>query len=649
MNHHPFEESGKMKAHLRVLIVEDSEDDTLLTLRELSRGGYTITHNRVDTPAQMQASLDRQLWDIVIADYNMPAFSAPEALKLLQKRHLDLPFIIVSGTIGEDVAVAAMKAGAHDYLIKGNLTRLVPAVERELREAEDRNKRHIAEQALRESEDRFRTLCFAAPLGIFQTDVQGFHVYNNPLWYGITGLDEKSSCGYGWVKAVHPEEREQVLEDWQHNVSERDMWSHEHRLLTTHGKVKWVHVLASPIYSLAGEFSGHVGTIEDITEKKQLEAQFLRAQRMESLGTLANGIAHDFNNILTPILGIAQLLPLKFPEMDQNGQQLLNILEDSARRGADLVKQILSFTRGGENVRTIIQIRHLLADVAKVAKHTFPKFIHTQLNAADDLKTVLADATQIHQVLMNLIVNARDAMPNGGFLSINAENIWIDQNYATCHADAQVGSYIVITISDTGIGIPEEMREAIFEPFFTTKEIGKGTGLGLSTMMSIVKSHHGFVTLSSVVGQGSSFSIYLPTKELVQDQAIAHVEIQDGNGELILVIDDEVTIDEIIKTTLDNHNYRVLTASDGVGAVTLYTEHKDDISVVLIDLMMPIMDGSTTIFALQRLNPQVKIIAMSGAIVNMASVQNQKLNIQGFLSKPFTAQVLLSTLREILD
>jgi CheY-like chemotaxis protein len=370
---------------------------------------------------------------------------------------------------------------------------------------------------------------------------------------------------------------------------------------------------------------------------------------MESLGTLASGIAHDFNNILTPILGIAQLLPLKFPDMDLNSQQLLNILEDSARRGADLVRQILSFTRKGENSRSIIQVRHLIADVGKVARHTFPKFIQTNLDLAEDLKTIFADSTQIHQVLMNLIVNARDAMPNGGILSIKAENIWIDQNYPNFPQDATVGSYIIITVTDTGTGISPEIRGYIFEPFFTTKEIGKGTGLGLSTIMSIVKSHNGFITLASELGKGSSFSIHLPSQEFDQNEEIAPTEIPPGRGELILVIDDEVTIDEIIKTTLENHNYRALTANDGLGAITIYTEYKDEIDVVLIDLMMPIMDGSITTFTLRRINPQVKIIAMSGSMESINTAQKQNLNLQGFLSKPFTAQALLSTLRGILD
>jgi PAS domain S-box-containing protein len=761
-----------MLPYLCVLIVEDSEDDTLLLVRELRRGGYTLNYVRVDTAEGMEAALNQQSWDIVIADYSLPAFSGLEALKLLQKQKLDLPFIIVSGTIGEEIAVAAMKAGAHDYLIKGNLARLVPAVERELREAEQRYKRHSAEQAFRESEDRFRTLCASAPLAIFQTDAKGRRTYNNPLWCEISGFSEEESLGHGWTQAIHPEDRDEVFQDWQQAVFVQSNWVHEYRLLTPQGEIRWVRALASPMYSAEDRFLGHVGTVEDITErkqaaqkiyeqaalldisidaiavrdlenhilfwnkgaenlygwatpevlginaakllcksgetsppfleiqkilakddkwqgelqqvtkdgkdiivesrwtlmrdevgnpksiltlstditqKKQLEAQFLRTQRLESLGTLASGIAHDFNNILTPILATAQLLPLQLPDLDDNTQQLLRILEGSAKRGADLVQQILSFTRGVEGRRSIVQVRHLLSDVVQLAQRTFPKSIETKTDITPDLWTVFADVTQLHQVLMNLCVNARDAMPDGGNLHIKAENLWIDENYATSiHIDAKEGFYVVITIADTGTGIPPEIMDRIFDPFFTTKEVGKGTGLGLSTVMGIVQNHSGFVTVYSEVGKGSCFKVYLPSRAARETNAVTNIELPSGNGELILVVDDEVSICEIAKTTLESHNYRILTAGDGIGALALYAQHIDEISVVLIDMMMPVMDGASTILMLQRMNPQAQIIAMSGLMSYEAAVQKKNLGIREFLAKPFTAQVLLNTLHEVL-
>ncbi|MBW4591020.1 MAG: GAF domain-containing protein [Aetokthonos hydrillicola CCALA 1050] len=411
-------------------------------------------------------------------------------------------------------------------------------------------------------------------------------------------------------------------------------------------------IIVSSRWTLVRDQAGEPKSIlivnSDITENKKLQAQFLRAQRLESLGTLASVIAHDFNNILTPILATAQLLPLKLPNLDPGSRQLVSILETSAKRGADLVKQILSFTQGVEGSRTIVQVQHLVCDIAQVAQKTFPKSIETETDIVPDLRTVVGDATQLHQVLMNLIVNARDAMPDGGTLNISAKNLWIDENYARMSVDAQVGFYIVITITDTGMGIPEEIIERVFDPFFTTKEVGKGTGLGLSTVIGIVKSHGGFVTMYSEVGKGSAFKVYLPSSQFSAPPATSDIELLNGNGELILVVDDEVIIGEITKATLESYNYRVLIANDGIGALALYAQHLNDISLVLLDLMMPGMDGHTTIFSLQRMNLHVKIIAMSGLSFNGGFAKNNSRDIQAFLPKPFTTETLLSTIHTVL-
>ncbi|NJM17325.1 MAG: PAS domain S-box protein [Richelia sp. SM1_7_0] len=322
----------------------------------------------------------------------------------------------------------------------------------------------------------------------------------------------------------------------------------------------------------------------DITEKKQLEAQFLRAQRLESIGTLSGGIAHDLNNILTPILAISQLLPLTIPKADEQTRRLFDVLENSAKRGATLVKQVLSFARGVQGDRTPLQIKHIISEIKDFARNTFPKSIEIQVGLPDDLRLISADATQIHQVLMNLCVNARDAMPKGGTLSIEAENIDIDENYVKMNLDATVGNYVVVTVADTGTGIPPETKMRIFEPFFTTKEQGKGTGLGLSTTIGIIKSHGGFINVYSEVGEGTKFQVYLPAvhiEKIVQDEKI---EIPEGKGELILLADDEMSIRDITKASLEKHNYQVLTASNGIEAIALYAQNQNEISAVLMDI-----------------------------------------------------------------
>ncbi|MBD0364183.1 MAG: response regulator, partial [Coleofasciculus sp. C3-bin4] len=384
----------------------------------------------------------------------------------------------------------------------------------------------------------------------------------------------------------------------------------------------------------------------DITEKKQLETQFLRAQRMESIGTLAGGIAHDLNNVLAPILMTAQLLETQLH--DRQSQRLLPILIANAKRGAALVKQVLSFARGLEGQFTILQVRHLISEIKQIAQETFPKSITLCANISQYLGTVYGDATQLHQVLMNLCVNARDAMPFGGTLRISAQNFFIDENSARMHLDAKVGSYIVISIADTGTGIPPEILDRIFEPFFTTKDMGKGTGLGLSTVMGIVKSHGGFINVYSELGQGTQFKVYLPAAEAIQTEPTEDSEFPKGHGELNLIVDDEPAIREITQTSLQAYNYKVLTASDGIEAVALYADRRDEISVVLTDMMMPSMDGPTTIRTLRKINPQVKIIAVSGLASSDKLATAVDIGVKTCLAKPFTVKELLETLQKVL-
>ena len=386
----------------------------------------------------------------------------------------------------------------------------------------------------------------------------------------------------------------------------------------------------------------------DITVKKNLEAQLLHTQRLESLGTLAGGIAHDLNNILTPILTATQLLLLKFPNADEQTRRMLEIQQANTKRGAALVKQILSFARGVEGKQEILQVGDLLSEIQQIAAETFPKSIEIIVESPPDLWKIRGDATQLHQVLMNLCVNARDAMPNGGTLRLSAANLMVDENYTRIYLEAQVGSYLVITVSDTGIGIPPDFLDRIFDPFFTTKEIGQGTGLGLSTVMGIVKSHGGFVKVDSTRGKGTQFQLFFPAAKTAEASPVKSQERLIGQGELILVVDDEAAIRETAKTTLEIYGYKALTASDGVEAIALYTQHQDKIRAVLMDLMMPSMDSSMAIRSLQQINPQVKIIATSGLVSGKKMSAAISTSVKAFLSKPYTPEELLETLHEVL-
>jgi PAS domain S-box-containing protein len=387
----------------------------------------------------------------------------------------------------------------------------------------------------------------------------------------------------------------------------------------------------------------------DITEKKKTEIQFMRAQRMESIGTLAGGIAHDLNNILAPIMLSIELL--KATSKDPHANKILETIEVSAKRGAAIVRQVLSFARGLEGERIEIQPEHLLRDLEHIIKDTFPKNIRMQFWDTHDTWTVLGDPTQVQQILLNLCVNARDAMPDGGNLTVSVENCVLDEQYAAMNSQAKPGSYVKIAVTDSGTGISSDIINKIFDPFFTTKEVGKGTGLGLSTVMAIVKSHAGIINVYSELGNGTTFNVYLPALEIssgTMREMPEQISSPRGHGELILVVDDEASILTVTCQTLEAFGYRVLSATDGAEGVAIYAQRRNEIAVVLTDMMMPVMDGQGMIRVLRRINPEIKIIAMSGLTVNGGLTQVPGAGVKHFLTKPYAAGTLLTTLRMIL-
>ena len=465
---------------------------------------------------------------------------------------------------------------------------------------------------------------------------------------------------YGWKKAEALEQdankllyRESSTEfnKIQSSVKEKGEWQGELNQVTKAGKDLVVESRWSLVKDEAENPQSYLVVNTDITEQKQLEAQFLRTQRLESLGTLAGGISHDLNNILTPILGFAKLLPLKLPNVDGQTKEYFKIIETNAQRGSALVKQILTFARGLEGDRGTVQIRHLIAEIKQIIEETFPKVIELEISAPQNLWTVNGDVNQLHQVLMNLAVNARDAMLDGGKLTIKAENFIVDNCYARLHLDVQQGSYVLITVADTGVGISAKIIERIFEPFFTTKEIGHGTGLGLSTVIGIVKSHGGFIDVVSDTkpdSRGTQFKVFLPASETAAITIEETEELPHGNGELILVVDDETSILEVTKATLETYNYRVLTANDGIDAIAVYAQNINAITLVLMDIMMPSLGGKTAIRTLQKINPKVKIIAASGLVSNHELVAELENSIEAFVAKPYTNDELLRIVYEVI-
>ena len=385
----------------------------------------------------------------------------------------------------------------------------------------------------------------------------------------------------------------------------------------------------------------------DVTEQKRAEEHLLRAQRMESIGTLAGGIAHDLNNILAPILMATEMLQLT--HQDEETQKWLGLARENAERGAELVRQVLSFARGLEGQRIPVQLKHVVKDLTSVLRETLAKSISLKFEIDPHLKLISADATQIHQVLMNIAINARDAMPAGGTMTISAKNVHLDEYYARMNPDAKKGDYVLVTVADTGTGMPPGVVERIFDPFFTTKAIGHGTGLGLATAMTIAKSHGGFINVYSEPGKGSKFSIYLPAAQ--EDGPAPTPEIGGyprGSGELILVVDDEENIRQITAATLERFGYKVESAADGTEAIAIYAQRGSEIAVVLTDMAMPYMDGTAVIRALKKIDPSVRIIAMSGLMNVEQTTELGELWIRHLLSKPFTAEMLLREIHKTL-
>jgi PAS domain S-box-containing protein len=486
-------------------------------------------------------------------------------------------------------------------------------------------------------------------------DIASDAIFVRDLEHNILFWNSGAERLYGWTAAetigrkaneflcqnIVPQMKE-ILQ----TVLESGSWLGELQKLTESGKEVIVSSRMTLVRDKARQPKSILTVDTDITEKKQLEAQFYRAQRLESIGTLASGIAHDMNNILTPILGFAQLLTLEFPDLDQQNRQILEIITKNAKRGAKLIEQILSFSRGESEKRVVVQLKYLLKEIEQIIKQTFPKSIEiSSQRDKTELWTVSANPTQIYQVLMNLCVNARDAMPNGGQLTIAAENKFFDENYARMNLEAKIGNYVVITVSDTGCGMAEEIKESIFDPFFTTKESGKGTGLGLATVIGIVKNHGGFVNVQSEIGQGSQFQVCLPAIDTEATQDNSDSQVARGNGELILVVDDEAPIREITQASLVSYNYQVLTAFDAVEAFSVYAQNLDQIALVLMDMQMPSISGLNAIRVLRQMNPSLKVIAMSGLDSNRQLLADSQIEVQAFLLKPYTIEELLDTIQ----
>ena len=513
-----------MSTQLRLLLVEDSETDGELTVRELEQAGYEVQHVRVDTEEALRAALRDRTWDLVLSDYNVPGFGGAQALGVVREVRTDLPFIFVSGTIGEETAVSAIRAGANDYVMKGNLKRLAPAIERELREVSLRN------------------------------------------------------------------------------------------------------------------------------ERRELENQLRQSQKMEAVGRLAGGVAHDFNNLLTAIIGYAQLAEARLAP-DHKARQDVREIMSASERAAMLTRQLLAFSRKEVVQVRVLDLGALVKDMAKMLRRLVGEEIQMKVRTEESLGAVQADLGQLEQVLLNLVVNARDAMPNGGRLTIETENVEISEEYAGERIAAQPGAYVLLAVSDTGTGMDEETKSRIFEPFFTTKGPDHGTGLGLATVYGIVQQSGGAIQVYSDLGRGTTFKIYLPRATGVAEtfRGTESLDQAPRGTETVLLAEDQDFVAAVVRGTLQSCGYQVLEARNGEEALRMWDEHGSAIDLIITDVVMPIMNGPEFVRRARETASKIKVVFMSGYTEHGFSAQGEMASGDGFLQKPFAPSALARKVREVLD
>ncbi len=645
-----------MSEILRVLQVEDSESDAALMVRMLEKAGYVVRAERVEDGEAMRQALAGGEWDVVIADFQLPQFDAGGALEMLHESGRDIPFIVVSGMIGEDRAVEMMRAGAHDYVLKDRIARLVPAVQREIRECQSREERRRAEEQLRDRDEWLALVVSVTQLGMFDFYPQLGKLIWSEGGKRHFGLPADAEVSYEtFLRGLHPDDRKRVDDQIQKTFDRGSAGEFitDYRTLGLTDKLeRWLAARGRVFFDAEGKPIRFVGVTMDITERKQLEEQFRQSQKLEGVGRLAGGVAHDFNNLLTVITGFSHMTLAGLQPYDKLRGGMEEVLK-AALRATSLTEQLLAFSRQQPSRTEIIVLNELVENVQKMLGRLIGEDVNVSLCLDAEAGTILADTVQIEQVILNLVLNARDAMPNGGKLAIRTAHQTVDERFAAAHLDLAPGEYSALTVSDTGTGISPEVKAHIFEPFFTTKPQGKGTGLGLSTVYGIVKQCGGWISVSSELGCGTEFRILFPAVEAPAIQvekgepAALPAATMPLGTETILLAEDEEGVRRFVQESLERRGYRVLGCCNGREAIERARQHTGAIDLLITDAVMPEMGGAELAAQFADCRPGVPVLCMSGysAMVWPGAEAAEA----SYMQKPFTPAALLTRVRALLD
>lgn len=635
---------------IRILLLEDVAADSALIERHLKKAGLEYESRRVETRADFEQALAEFAPDLVLSDHGLPGFDGSAALQFVKERVPGLPVILVTGSLNEEAAVEFIKAGAADYILKDRLTRLPQAIRRALRERDLQRERERAAQILQETAARLQGLMDNVADGVFTIDEQGRIETLNPAAVKIFGYDAEQVIGQSFrglmaepFASEYDERLRAYLETGVPTILGRTREIVGRRCDRTHFPVD-LAVSETQI----GARRVFIATARDLTERKRLEDQFRQAQKMEAVGRLAAGVAHDFNNLLTAIIGSADLTLEALPD-DSSDRENLQEIKGAAQRAAGLTRQLLTFSRQQVVSPTVLQLNDVLGELEKLLRRLLGEDVLIHSALSPDCGAVLADAGQIEQVVVNLAVNARDAMPEGGSLTIETQNIDLEAEYPTDQANIPPGRYVMLCVSDTGTGMDAQTKARVFEPFFTTKPVGKGTGLGLATVYGVVKQSGGYIWVYSEVGHGTSFKIFLPRVDAASQPVLvaSAPSITNGTG-TILVAEDEAGVRQIMRRVLETRGYTVLTARDGGEAMAMAEGHRGPIDLLMSDVVMPDMNGRELARRLTAIRPTLQVLFLSGytddAIFQHGVLQPGVF----FLQKPFSPGDLARKVQDVL-